>query len=1207
MNYTADQYASIHIHDRNLIVIAGAGSGKTRVLVDRFVALLATHPDWALPSLVAITFTEKAAREMRDRVRIAIEAQIAESVDPAMIAFWRNHQAALDGARIGTIHSICTMLLRANAAHLGIDPGFEVLDEAAAAILRESALENALVAITQTDSARLFTVYEPLEIRSALRDLLRIDLTPRPPLREDGEGESDIMVAWRADYEATRAETLATLRADAELIAVLAWTPTPMPPDDDKLLPAWFVVQDLRRTLSASESESDDDLMAALRECQTNIKLNGGSAKNWGGKEGLADAKALLRGIRERAVVCLETIGEPPGELDALAAELMPAWTEALTLARAAYESAKAERRALDFADLETRARDLLTIEAVQARYRGTEFNHVLVDEFQDTNAAQRDIIYALTGLDRPGSLFVVGDPKQSIYAFRGADVSVFEQVRTEIVAAGGLEITLNATFRAHESLIGGVNAIFGRLLVKSSAYAVAYGEPLIANRASAPHHDPPLELTVLDTSGDGDKVLADDAHRWEARLLADRIRDLVARGWLVWDKAANDYRAAAYGDFAILFQSSNVMPAVEDAFKAAGLPYVTVAGKGYYSRAEVADLINLLRALYNPADDLALASVLRSPLYNISDDALYGLRLLHTMPPNPSPGFTSPPNPSPGFTSPPNPLSVMTERGSQTTKPIPLWEALLAERHPDQPDAEPLHFARASLARLAGLAGRVTIGELLTQALEETAYPATLTGLPDGARRVANVAKLLDLARTLGRAGRVSLGDFIAYLAELDELSDREAREGEAPVETGGAIQLMTVHASKGLEFPVVALFETSWGGRHDSPILRYDSHYGLIPKVRDNAGEWHQPAAYRRAAARDEDRLAVERLRLLYVAATRAQDRLLISGARGKTLKAGSWLDHLHTALDLDLNLDTLGESQLIPFAWGSLGYDAPTVQPDPVESIARTETAWDRLDMIHAAPYMPPLLAAPPSDPHAPIRTLTATEIGLLGEAHAQSPTGFAHFRQHILNDAPTVIRPAVTDTPGASVAPRIIGEIVHKALQWKHQPENLENDLRTYAWDQHITDEKQVDAAVIEAKALYDRALSSPTVHKLSEARSVYLELPFTFTWKKRLISGKIDVLYCDRFGKWTVLDYKTSAVDAEYVNWHARRYYIQLGIYAAAIEELTGQAPATYLYYIRSGAEVHVREADWRAALDGMEDILNAALTPEGSILEPPDS
>ncbi|MBN1681268.1 MAG: UvrD-helicase domain-containing protein, partial [Anaerolineae bacterium] len=864
MTLTHEQQAAVYTHDRHLIVTAGAGSGKTRVLVERFLALLEANPDWTLPSVVAITFTEKAAREMRDRVRRAIDARIAAAAlenDDAALTRWLDHQAALSRARIGTIHALCAHILRSNPAEARRDPAFEMLDENEAAVVRDDAVEQALARLVHADhpAAALLAAYGVRTVRGVLARYAGrggaqavYDALDRP--------DEALLAEWETHRQAALESLMADVHADAALRDALNWIrPSDLPPGD-KLSDVWALVHAQTDALLGTDPAA---FVAAVDALAGGIRLNAGSAKNWGGKDQVDESKAVLRGIRDTVQAIQGALPSLSAERDAEAVAWLALWWDAIQAAADAYTRLKHGRNALDFDDLETLARNLLRQHPhVAARY-AHEFRHVMVDEFQDTNHAQRDIVYALAGVGQPGSegrLFVVGDPKQSIYAFRGADVSVFGAVRDDLIAQGGQELPLATSFRTHEVLVTMLNTIFERLLSPGSSptarYEVDFGHPMAAARpsepADIPAHACPLAVLAIPQPDIGpeaapdERLSADDLRRWEAWTLAQHIHDLVRAGTPVWDRdLAHDdlppgafvppfaaeagrgaYRPVCYGDVAVLFQAMTRVPLYEDVFKAAGLPYVTVAGKGYFDRQEVWDLLYLLSALHNPNDDLALAVALRSPLFGLSDDALYALR------------------------------RVTHENGDR----VSLARAL--DFYVNVPslagdDAAACDFARGVLSELRGLAGRVSIADLLTRAVHLTGYQAALTGLADGARRRGNVEKLITLARD---SGRVSLGAFDAYARDL---AAREVREGEAAVEIEGAVVLMSVHASKGLEFPVVALADTSWDRTRQAGVFTLDPVLGAVCKLPtdDPASEIEQPFAWEWARTLAERRDRAER----------------------------------------------------------------------------------------------------------------------------------------------------------------------------------------------------------------------------------------------------------------------------------------------------------------------------------------------------------
>jgi ATP-dependent helicase/nuclease subunit A len=1173
MNRTEAQRSAIETHDKNLIVVAGAGSGKTYVLVNRYLALLEANPDWALNQQVAITFTQKAAQEMRERVRVALEEHLNQATNPADVTRWAGRLAEMDSARIDTIHGLCTALLHTNAAEAGVDPAFDVLDETEAQILLDDVLDAELRRlVNESDPAlALFTEYGAGGVRAALRAFIAAEFDDLPP---------NLIESWVAGWQADAVAALDRLVRHPAFVEAVAWQPPGGWRDgNDALLSVW---QACHRCLSMLTAP-DQPLavrFAALTGLKGAINLRGGSASYWGDKAIVAEAKEMLRRLRDMADEALKLIGEPPNHLDARAAELLPLWVGLLRRVRVAYSVAKAERGVLDFDDLEARARALLRDhDGVRARYLGAEFRHVLVDEFQDTNAAQWDIIQRLADPAQPGSLFLVGDAKQSIYAFRGADVSVFERVRHQLTDAqiGGEQIPLARSFRTHRPLVDLFNRVFAQILTRDEdspvrAYQIALGDPMEAARDLPPSAEAPLvEFLLVEKEGADGNRSADDRRRLEAAAFADHFRALVEGGEQVYDRAMRATRPMRYGDIALLFQSMKHVTLYEDALKAQGLPYVTAAGRGYYDRQEVWDCINLLRALHRPADHLALASALRSPLFGLSDDALLALRLYR-----PAEGDA-----------------------------LALWDALpLAAdiRGIDPDEVERIAFAAATLRDLRESAGRVTIADLLRAALARTGYLATLTGLPDGARLRGNIEKLLDLAQT---SGHVTLGSFSHY---LNDLSKREVREGEALVDAGDAMTLMTVHRSKGLEFPLVALVDTSWGrgSSGDGGLLIHDAVAGLCCKVLDaETNTYGKPYAYRRADQLAALREEAERKRLLYVAMTRAQDRLVIGGQADWDDETGAWaakgwLGWLLPALavagmaasddgtaqtsDGQVRLRVVGRApaaHIIPSAAASIGWDAA---------------------LPAAAAFMPPLLQPLPREYDAPARSLTATQIASLGSAfHTGEPDSSfyrLHFRRSVWHGAPAHI--ARVAVPRAGVSGRKIGEIVHRALRWGRFPmsdADMTEMLRSYAWQEGIVEPERLNYAVKQARADLKLFASSDVFRWLKAAQQVYRELPFIFQTDRRTIYGVLDVLLQHPDGSWAVIDYKTGFAEPGTHARHAERYDLQVGVYAAAVSEqlraMTGRevVPAVHIHYIRYSKTVTVPEARWRSAVERLESYI----------------
>lgn len=1158
MNLTDAQQRAIMTHDSNLIVVAGAGSGKTRVLVERYLALLDANPHWPLNALVAVTFTRKAAQEMRDRVRQSLEERLNRASDADAQRVWSGRLASMESARIDTFHGLCTSILRANAAEARLDPDFGVLDDVDARILLDAVIDDELARLVETNdpALTLFGIYGRKTIVDVLHDFAGRDLPALP---------DDLMAQWHATWETTAAACIQRLRQNVDFVAALQWEPAS----------GWLIGDGLTEVrddclgyllpLVDTETEHALDVwLNALHNARTAINLRKGSKKTWG-DEAFTEAKSVLEYIRNCLKSTLADIGDPPGALDEMAAEMLPLWCQLIARVQEAFASAKRQDSLLDFDDLERMTRQLLhTDERVRARYRQAEFRHLLVDEFQDTNGAQWAIVQALADLHQPGSLFVVGDQKQSIYAFRGADVSVFGQVRQQITAVCGdkAEIALARSFRTHQPLIDRFNAIFNQILARDAAspvfdYETELGEPMDAHRLDAPGDQPALEFVLVETDS------ADAGRRWEAYEIAMRLRRMVDDETPVFDREAGAVRPVGYGDMALLFQSMGSVTLYEEAFKAAGIDYVTVAGRGYYDRPEVWDLLNLLRALYHPADNLSVASVLRSPLFGLSDDALLVLRL------------------------------VQDEAG----KRLLLWDALNQSEVVPAEERDLARFARDCLVELAVLAGRVTISELLREALDRTGFLATLTGLPDGARRRGNVEKLLAKAES---SGKITLGEFEAYLSDL---SAREVREGEALLENTGAVTLMTVHASKGLEFPVVVLVDCTWErGSRDANAVVHDPAYGLACKVYSAESDTlEKPFAYRLAGQLAGLRDEAERKRLLYVAATRAQDYLLVSGwakrNRDGALSVKGWLVWLVDACELGDELGTPGHFD-VERAWGNVRVQLLAEMPDDnvLDSGGQWQpTVWDQLqahDIAGEPPTAPPLLAPLQIDPTAAARHLSVTQLADLGANEFDDYFG-QRFRRGVLQDAPGHISPV----PYARSFSRLVGEMVHEALRW-WQPgaddQSLSDLLESYAWEQGIVDPTQKRAAIDAAWNLLQDYQHSQVFGWISRAVELYRELPFIYNNGQRIIHGVIDLLMRQPGGRWVIVDYKTSSLahgNDAIARDHARRYHMQVGAYAEAVREqlrVDADQIAVYIHYIRYNLTVAVEPSEWQAALSKME-------------------
>ncbi|MBN1137609.1 MAG: UvrD-helicase domain-containing protein [Anaerolineae bacterium] len=1110
LQLTGAQADAATIFDTALVVTAGAGSGKTRTLAARFVALL--EAGYPLRSLVAITFTDKAAREMRSRIRRLIVGWLAQC-DPAGCAYWQEILAGLDAARIGTIHSLCAGLLRAHPAEVGVDPAFDVLDENTSAVLRARALESAMAwAANDAQASALFGPWTEFQLREVLAALLDGRLEAEAAFKALGDAPLSV---WGA---ALRGWLDSALSAPAWRNPLSALAEIQAHRDDDRMEQARREVLDRwANAQMALEAADWDTALGELAELRQAI-VSGGAKTAWD-PDALAGAREAMASLRDYFNDHLAPLADRKKPLrwtiDEQAAVLSPLLQSAFVRAVGDYRRAKEERNALDFDDLESLAAGLLRDNVAVRTRRQEEIRAVLVDEFQDTNTRQRQIVYALSGFPAPsgsqkpdglaGSLFVVGDAKQSIYRFRGADVAVFRTVQADVAAAQGRQIDLDLTFRAHRPLVQALNALLAPILGDADDADRPFQVPFAPLQAFRDQARPGVREPFVEFHlGLGNN--AEEGRQAAAQALAHRLREIGAEEGISWSGVA------------LLFRASTGFPPYEDALEQAGIPFVTVAGRGFYERPEVRDLLNALAALADPTDDLALAGLLRSPAVGLSDAALYRLRFGH---------------------------------GGQRQS---FWAALKdAPVALGSPEAEQAAFAWTLVTELMGLAGRVPVGELLKRLLDATHYRAALA-LAGGERLLRNVDKLLHDAH---RSGQVSVSGFLEYVRTLRDVG---AREGEAPTEAEGAVQLMTVHKAKGLEFPLIVIADAARGDRFGAPPVAVEADWGVLPDLRDGDAHSvvHQLAVLRQAAMEE-----AESRRLLYVAATRAQEKLIVSGhAKISTAKGDpgrllldGWLAWLGEVVGLDAvrldSMPTLPRVVELAQVCGPLACICHPLRPQPS-----------------------PTTLEPKDQGAAPLGELVLLS-GVIPAAGGDAADDKARERE---SDPPPRVWRVVPRAARPTSPAWVVGTLVHAALRrWRFPTEpDFEAFLRPHALDAGLTDPVEIQDAVRTVRRLLVRFSAHPLWAEMNTAER-YHELPYVLDGER----GVLDLLYREN-GRWTLAEFKTDRLaDLGTLQQQIReeRYDVQMARYIQAVERLLGEQPRALLIFLNVGGAIQVIEGE----------------------------
>ncbi|WP_438007318.1 UvrD-helicase domain-containing protein [Sorangium sp. So ce321] len=867
-----------------LVVEAAAGTGKTTALVSRVVAVLRRAPEeggGTLDRIVAVTFTEKAAGEMKLRLRAEIERARGDARSgPAERARLDEALAHLEAARIGTIHSFCADLLREWPVEARVDPLFQV----AAADQAESLFDQAFDAWFQR------TLNDPPEgVRRILRRRPRDGAQgPRDLLRGAAfklAEHRDFTRPWRRDpFDRERAidELLDRLAALADLGAEADR-------EGDYLAQSLRTLDrylaELRRREEVTGGRDHDGLEAELGEVARWKEWRWkGAGKAFGGD--LSRAEVLAQ--RDRAKAELDAV------LTAASADLAACLSRELRPPIEAYDALKARAGKLDFLDLLLCARNLLRSSRSVREELNLRFSHLFVDEFQDTDPLQAEILLLLAADDPaetdwtrarpvPGKLFVVGDPKQSIYRFRRAEVALYEATKARLVACGASVLYLSTSFRSAPSIQEAVNAAFAPLMQGGAAEGERVASQARYVALERFREDPVEQPTVIALPvprpyGDYGKIsdfrvrqsIPDAVGAFVHHLIhAGRGAAPGERRWTVTERERPGQRVPLEArHICLLFKrfqtfGEDATRAYVRALEARRIPHVLVGGRSFHDREEVMAVRSALLAIEWPDDELSVYATLRGPLFALTDDVLLLYRdrfqRLHPL-----------------FQPDEGALDVAVEGGAR-----PLRE--VAE-------------ALAVLGRLHRERNRRPIADTLGGLLDETRAHAGIAIWPTGEQALANVLRVMDLGRRFEAGGATSFRAFVERL----EVDAERGEVAEAPVVEEGTegVRIMTVHRAKGLEFPVVILADPASPAVHQNPSRHVDPALGL----------WAEPIAGCVPAELVERRDEVlrrdreEAVRLAYVAATRARELLVVPAvgdARPGDGSSDGWLDVLHPVL--------------------------------------------------------------------------------------------------------------------------------------------------------------------------------------------------------------------------------------------------------------------------------------------------------------------
>lgn len=1157
---TPSQEKAIWDRGGALLVSAAAGSGKTRVLTERLMSRVC-DPDEpkSIDSFLVITFSKAAAAELRGRISDELAERVAQNPGSKRL---RRQNALVSRAQISTIHGFCTSLLREHSHLLGLPPDFAVADEDRARELRRIALDRVMdTAYEKRDEGFLLLVdtvgagrddKRLAELVTKLHDKLQSHARPalwaEQQIRELRHRHED------AGETPWGRELLSFASAEAEYWAH----------EMDNILSTMAGYDYIMKAYGSSVSETASALHVlsisanegweAVRACLPIAFPRLGSLRNPPDAE-VAELIKARRAACKKAMEKLATdFSEPSSKLLGDMSRTAPAMEALLNLTldfNKQYTKEKRRRALVDFSDLEHLAAELLTDESDEptalARELSQRYTEVMIDEYQDVSRVQDLIIKSIS---REGkNLFMVGDVKQSIYRFRLADPTIFlEKYNAYADAENAIpgeprRVFLRESFRSRPEVVSAVNAVFTNVM-STELGELEYDEnaALVAGLPYEGTVPVPELMAVAPPDGD-DETERPDKVACEAAAVAQRIRQLVESGTQIDDRGA--LRPVGYGDVAILLRSVNVSGKIyRRELARAGVPVQSDLAGGFFTAPEISVMLSLLAVIDNPRQDVPLIAVMRSELFGFTPDELSDIR-------------------------------AGQRKGE-------FWDALNEKAETD----EKCRTFLETIWYLRDYSRDSELAALLREVYSKLDCMALCCALDDGQQRRGNLMLLYEQAKQFEQTGWRGLRRFLIWLRSMSERGQEPGVSGSAQ---GGAVQIMSIHKSKGLEFPVVFLCDTARRfNKSDSrdnvlvhPVL------GLGPKITDTERGISYPTLARNAVARRMERETLsEELRLLYVAMTRARERLFISCVLPDPEKT---IAKLRQGIASPMPAPPLLAMQS-PAQWlitaaladGEQNIRLSVVYSDtdgrvqhkyPAEDLPDTTQNRDYVNLSERLSwkYEFPAAEALPSK-------LTATEVKSLGEEDPEAAS--------ILPRAERIFRKPDLSPVSRALTAAERGTATHLALRYidfaAAKSGGVAAELERLTGLGRLTprEAKAVNSANIE------RLLSSELGSRMLSADKLMRELAFTLLCPSELLfpgSGDEELLLqgvvdccIEKNGELLIVDYKTDAVSADNAPERAERYRAQVKAYAYAMERVTGKpVRGSIVYFLRPGVAVEI--------------------------------
>lgn len=1222
VTWTDDQWKAIWATGQDTLVSAAAGSGKTAVLVNRMIEkVIAKDDPIDVDELLVVTFTNASAAEMRHRMAEALEKEIAK--DPQNVHL-QKQLSLVNKAQISTLHSFCLSIVKQYAYLIDIDPGFRIASEGEVSLLRDDVLKDVLEeAYSAEDEEEVNRIYRLVDSFTSDRDDAEIErlierlyetsrVHPEPKkwlhsLVKQYQLEKDTTVDDLPFIESLKYAIVFSLEeAKAHILKVRNYALMPDGPAEyGKTVESDLMLlgEAMRRIQSCKWEEAYEffttfkwDTLARVAKdsCDEALKKKAQDQRN--------KAKDVVKKIQEsffsrKPERLVEEIRMMAPTIETLV-ELTEKFGER-------FERVKLEKALVDFSDLEHYALKILTVEEngelkpspVACEYK-QRFKEVLIDEYQDTNMLQETILQFVKGGDEAnGNMFMVGDVKQSIYRFRLAEPMLFlgKYLRfKEMPEDSGLKIDLNANFRSRKEVLYGTNFIFEQIMGETVG-EIVYDEKA-ALKPAAPYNEVqyPVELAIIYEEDqkeideeDVDKLIQEEMKKsqQEARYIIGRIREMMESGATIYDTKEKNpekrVRPIRYSDIVILMRSMTWSNDMVEEFKAAGIPLYAESSKGYFEALEVMIMLNVLKVVDNPYQDIPLASVLRAPFVGLSENELATIRL--------------------------------------TDKNAPFYEAL--KKFVQSEGSGAIHTQRKlqrflkQLNVWRDLARRGSLSDLIWRIYLDTNYYEMVGAMSNGKQRQANLRTLHDRALSFEKSSFRGLFRFLRF---IDRMKSRGEDLGVAKSigEKDDVIRLVTIHSSKGLEYPIV--FVAGLGSNFNQMDFNenylFDQQFGLAVKAIDPDNRIiYTSLPFLAMKEKKQLEMKAEEMRILYVAMTRAKERLIMVGSvkdweKTKSkwcevqdlpmdemlpdylrARAKNYLDWIGPAISRHECFKAFSEDyQPIthPSVWKVSVIPSETLMNKPIDPVDELETPINQnvdetlLNEITTR-FTTPYSFETSTKKKSKTSVSEIKRIENMQQNDEEVHYGFTGIKRHL-----PVTRPMFMQEKQLSQTE--IGTAMHTVMQ--HAPQKGFEDLAAVQHYLQKLVEKELitkeEREVIEEEKIW-HFYTTPIGKRFSSAKRLYREIPFTLNimdeeGDSQIVQGIIDCLMEEEDGKWVLLDYKTDHIlpsfqeETALFNEMKKRYNVQLRIYTEAIEKILHvKVEEKVLYLFDIGKEIRL--------------------------------